>query len=144
MSFYVQNRCSRPKLTPMSISAIFKQKKNFSFSKFFRCLDEKRAAAPPPPPPWLINFDKICSEHVLRIKLKVTKFGHHRIRGFWLAAVTLVIRVSEPHPPSPGLIGLRVFSLLEKILGWENIRDYLGHIITVCQLPPDGLANSLN
>ena len=32
---------------PMSISAIFKQRKNFSFSKFFRRLNEKRAAATP-------------------------------------------------------------------------------------------------
>ena len=36
MDFYVQNRSSRPKIDPppMSISAIFKQRKNFSFSKF--------------------------------------------------------------------------------------------------------------
>ena len=46
MSFYVQNRSSRPKIDlPMSISAIFKQRKLFSFSKFLGCLDEKRAAA---------------------------------------------------------------------------------------------------
>ena len=36
-----------PKLTPMSISAIFKHRKNFSFSKFLGRLDEKRAAATP-------------------------------------------------------------------------------------------------
>ena len=36
-----------PKFTPMSISAIFKQRKFFSFSKFFKRLDEKRAAATP-------------------------------------------------------------------------------------------------
>ena len=40
ISFYVQNR-------PMSISAIFKHRKNFSFSKFLGRLDEKRAAATP-------------------------------------------------------------------------------------------------
>ena len=32
---------------PMSISAIFKHRKNFSFSKFLGRLDEKRAAATP-------------------------------------------------------------------------------------------------
>ena len=37
--------CLDPKLTPMSISAIFKQRKNFSFSKFLGRLNEKRAAA---------------------------------------------------------------------------------------------------
>ena len=49
MSFYVQNRSSRPKIDPppMSISAIFKRRKNFSFSKFLGRLDEKRAAATP-------------------------------------------------------------------------------------------------
>ena len=45
-------------LRPMSISAIFKQR------KCFRCLHEKRAAATP----LLINFAKILSEDVLRIK----------------------------------------------------------------------------
>ena len=36
-----------PKLTPISISAIFEQRKNFSFSKFLGRFDEKRAAATP-------------------------------------------------------------------------------------------------
>ena len=66
------------KLTPMSISAIFKQRKVSSFSKFLGCFDDKRAATQQQ----LINFAKIWSERVLRIKTKVTKFGHHRIRGF--------------------------------------------------------------
>ena len=53
-------------------------------------------------PPWLINFAKIWSEHVLKIKTKVTKFEHHhRVRGFWLAVVSLVILASEPPPPPP-------------------------------------------
>ena len=48
MSFYVQNRSSRPKIdSPMSISAIFKQRTIFSFSKFLGRFDEKRAAATP-------------------------------------------------------------------------------------------------
>ena len=34
-----------PELTPMSISAIFEQRKQFSFSEFWGYLDEKRAAA---------------------------------------------------------------------------------------------------
>ena len=37
-----------PKLTPMSISSIFKKRKMFSFSQFFRCFDEKRTTAVPP------------------------------------------------------------------------------------------------
>ena len=103
MSFYVQNRSSRPKIDPpsMSISTIFKHRKNVSFSKFLGRLDEKRAAATP----WLTNFAKMWPKGVSRIKLKVTKFGHHRIRGFWLAAVSLAIRACEP--PPPGLIGLK-------------------------------------
>ena len=36
--------------------------------------------------PWLLDFDKILSKDVLRIKLKVTKFGRHRTRGFRIAA----------------------------------------------------------
>ena len=63
-------------LTPMSISAIFKQRKIFSFPKFLRRLDEKRAAAtppPPPPPPQSISFAKIWSEDVLKIKTKSHK-----------------------------------------------------------------------
>ena len=43
----VQNRSSRPKLDPMSISAISKKRKICSFSKCLRRLDEKRAAATP-------------------------------------------------------------------------------------------------
>ena len=61
MNFYVQNQPSRP-----TISAVFKQRKIFSFSKFFRCLDEKKAAATP----WLISFAQIRSEHVFLIKTK--------------------------------------------------------------------------
>ena len=58
-----------PKLTPMSISAISKQRKIFSFSKFFGRLNKKRAAATP----WLINFAKIWSESVLKIETKSRK-----------------------------------------------------------------------
>ena len=36
-----------PKLTPMSISTIFKKRKIFSFSKFLGHLDDERAAATP-------------------------------------------------------------------------------------------------
>ena len=45
----------------------------FSFCKFLGHLDEKRATA--------TNFDEILSEHVLRIKTKSHKVGHHKIRG---------------------------------------------------------------
>ena len=33
-------------------------------------------------PPGLTNFAKICSEHVLKIELKFTKFEHPRVRRF--------------------------------------------------------------
>ena len=55
-----------PKLTPMSILAIFKHRKNFSFSKFLGRLDEKRTAAPP----WLTNFAEMWPKGVSRIKTK--------------------------------------------------------------------------
>ena len=62
-----------PKLTPpMSISAIFKQRKILSFSKFLRRLDEERVAAT-----LLIDqfccLDQIWSEHVSKIKTKSHK-----------------------------------------------------------------------
>ena len=45
---FFQNRSCQSKIDPlMSISAIFKQRKIFSFSKFLGCLDKKRAAANP-------------------------------------------------------------------------------------------------
>ena len=47
MSFLSRIVLLDPKLTPMLILAISKQRKIFSFSKSFRCFDEKRAAAPP-------------------------------------------------------------------------------------------------
>ena len=47
MSFYVQNRSSRPNLTPSVNFSNFQAEENFPFSKFLVCLDEKRAAATP-------------------------------------------------------------------------------------------------
>ena len=48
MSFYVQNRFSRPKTDPPPINfSNFQSEENFSFSKFLEHLDEKRAAATP-------------------------------------------------------------------------------------------------
>ena len=67
-----------PKLTPMSISTIFKQRKIFSFSKFLGRLDDERAAATP----LIDHFAKIWSECAIRIKTKSPKFRHHRIRDF--------------------------------------------------------------
>ena len=49
-----------PKLDPLSLSAISKEKKIFSFSTCLRCLDKKKVA-------------KNLSEHVLRIKTKSHK-----------------------------------------------------------------------
>ena len=48
-------------LTPMLISAIFKQKKTFSFSQFLGRLDEKRAAAIPPGWSILLKFGQNVS-----------------------------------------------------------------------------------
>ena len=84
------------KLTPMSISAIFKQIKIFHFQNFWDVSMVKQQQQPF----WLINFAKIWLERVLRINLKVAKFWHHRVRGSWLTAVSLVIRASEK-PPGP-------------------------------------------
>ena len=47
MSFYVQNRSSRPKIDPHVNFSNFKVEENFSFCKFLGRLDEKRAAATP-------------------------------------------------------------------------------------------------
>ena len=60
-----------PKLNPnpMSISAIFKQRKIFSFSKLLRRLSEKKKWQPPPSAP-IDQFAKIWLEHVLKIKTK--------------------------------------------------------------------------
>ena len=66
-SFYVQNRSPRPKIDPpCQFQQFSSREKFFSFSKFLGRLDEKRAAVTP----WLINFAKIWSERVLRIKTK--------------------------------------------------------------------------
>ena len=62
MGFYVQNRSSRPKIDPHVNFSNFKVEENFSFCKFLGHFDEKRAAAT------LINFAKIWSEDVLKIK----------------------------------------------------------------------------
>ena len=55
MSFLSRIVLLDPKLTPMSISAIFKQKKLFHFS-FLGCLDEKRAEVTPLIDQFLIKF----------------------------------------------------------------------------------------
>ena len=47
VSFYVQNRSSRPKVDPQLNFSSFQVEENFSFCKFLGRLDEKRAAATP-------------------------------------------------------------------------------------------------
>ena len=47
MTFYVQNRSSQPKIAPSCHFQQFSIRGIFSFSKFLRRLDEKRAAATP-------------------------------------------------------------------------------------------------
>ena len=51
---------------PLSISAIFKQRKIFHFQNFWNVSMRKERRQPP----WLINFAKIWPERVLRIKTK--------------------------------------------------------------------------
>ena len=70
-------------------------------------MDEKKAAATPPKKNYqfLLEFGQNVS---WRWKLKVTKFGHRRVRDFWLAAVSLVIWASEP-PPLPGPDSVKKF-----------------------------------
>ena len=86
---------------PMSISSISKERKIFSFSKFLWRLDEKRAAATP----WLINFAKIWSERVLRIKTKSHQVWASSNKRFLIGSCKF------GHPglwaPPPGLIGLK-------------------------------------
>ena len=76
MSFYFQNRSSRPKIDPRVNFSNFQAEEIFSFPIFLRHLDDERAEATP----WLINFAKIRSEHVLKIKVKSHKSGHPRLR----------------------------------------------------------------
>ena len=68
MNFYVQNRSSQPKIDPLPHVSFsnFEAEEIFSFLKLLGRLDEKRAAATP----LLINFAKIWSKRVLRIKTK--------------------------------------------------------------------------
>ena len=53
MSFYVQNRSSRPKIDPHVNFNNFQAEENFSFSKFLGRFDDERAAATP-------LIDQIC------------------------------------------------------------------------------------
>ena len=112
-----------PKLIPMTISAIFKQKKAFSFSKFLGRFDEKRAAATPV----IDQFAKIWSEHVLRIKTESLDIIE---RGFSLAAVNLLIWASE--------WVMSTFCLKKGKLGKTRTRLFTGEIVKWgfwCKLP---------
>ena len=98
MSFYVQNRSSRSKIDPhVNFSNFQAWEKIFIFKIFGTSRWEKSSSNPPG---WPILLK--CGQKVSQgWKLKVTKFRHHRIRGLWLAAVSLAIRASEPPPPGP-------------------------------------------
>ena len=70
MSFYVLNHSSRPKIDPPCQLHQFSSRGNFShFQNFWGVSIRKEQ----PPPRRLINFAKIWSEHVLRIKTKSQK-----------------------------------------------------------------------
>ena len=75
MGFYVQNRSSRPKIDPPPPNvnfSNFQAEENFSFSKFWGRLNEKRAAATP----LIDKFAKIWPKGVLKIKTKI-----HQVRA---------------------------------------------------------------
>ena len=100
MSFYVQNHPSRPKIDPLCQFQHFPSRGRFFHFQNF--LDLSMRKEQHQPPSWSILLN-VFAEHVLRIKLKVTKFRHHRIRGFWMAAANLQGNpgpVSLPPPPA--------------------------------------------
>ena len=91
-----------PKLTHMSNSAIFKQKKKFFNFKIFGASNEKRAAAAP----LIDQFCIIWSERVLRIE----RIESHHVWASWSnrfligSCESFVIRVSEPLSPGPNRV----------------------------------------
>ena len=70
-----------PELTLLHVNCSnFKAEEIFHFQNFSRCLDENRAAATPRPDRYiLLKFGQNLYQGQ---KLKFTKFGNHRVRGF--------------------------------------------------------------
>ena len=113
ISFYVQNRSSRPRVDPcppMSISAISKQRKIFHFVNFWDVSMRKEQQQPL----GLINFAKVWSEHILKINTESHKVWASQNKRFLIGSCEF---------GHPGLIGLK---------GWVNLA-----MIPLCQKCPN-------
>ena len=90
-----------PKLTPMSISTIFKQNKIFHFQNFWDVSMEKQQQQPL----WLINFAKIWSECALRIKTKRHQVSASKSKRFLIVSCEFghpgLWAPPPPPPPRP-------------------------------------------
>ena len=88
-----------PKLTgpPCQFQQFPSRGKLFHFVNFWDLSMRKEQQQPP----WLINFAKIWSEHVLKIKTKNHKVWASYSERFLIGSCefNLVIRASEPPPP---------------------------------------------
>ena len=95
-----------PKLSPCQCQKYSSWGKFFHFQSFWNVSMRKERQQPP----WLINFAKIWSEHVLKIKTKSQKFGLLIERFLKNANCEFGHPASEPlhapSPPPPDLIGL--------------------------------------
>ena len=122
-SFYVQIRSFRPKIAPppCQFQQFLNRAKYFHFQNFW---DVSMRKGQQQPPDWPILLK---SEHVLKMKSKIHKFGHGRVKGFWMAALNLVIRSFDSPPPSgPRLIRLMQGKRCKKhLFRWELMLNAL-------------------
>ena len=82
MSFYVQNHSSRPKVDPLCQFQQFPSGGIFHFLNFWDVSMRKEQQQSR----WLINFAKIWSEHVLRIKNKSHKVWASQNKRFLIGS----------------------------------------------------------
>ena len=101
MSFYDQNRSSRPKVDPHVNFSNFQVEENFSFCKFLGRLDEKRAATTPLIDQFCKNLVRTC----LKDKTKSHKVWASYSKRFLIGSCEFD-HPGPLSPPSPGLIGL--------------------------------------
>ena len=133
-----------PKLTPMSISAISRQRKCFHFVNFWTPRWEKNSSNPPDQSILL----KFGQNMFYGWKLKVTKFGHHRIMRFLIGSCEFGhLGLWVP----PGLIGLKwmgylfTSSLLMRLLHLFNrFRTYLMYLSFIIWISLDALGKKLS
>ena len=105
-----------PKLTPHVNFNNFQAEENFFIFKIFGTSRWRKSSSNTPDWSILLKFGQNVPQ---RQKLEVTKFRHHRVRGFWLSAVSLVIRPLSL--PPPGLIGLK---LVETFFIWAKTSSF--------------------